>query len=1266
MVRSLALLRAFLFWSSLKRVAPGMGRPGIGFALVALLSLSFVVVAQAQTDSGSSGTPTLTIESSHTVVKKGEAVFFALTASGAPKTDLLITLRITAKSAALDESATAQIPLAAGESATWLTLETAGGSVDLTDATLTVSIQAGTGYAVGNPAAASARVSDAPAGAAVAQQVLGNAPAPTGVSAKGASLTSILVSWKRVPLATAYRVEQYSTAIPFVHYWFTVKSGITGISYTVTGLRSNTSYTFRVSARGDGGLYSTSYGSATQTTGSTLKPTPTPTPLSLPVPSNVRVTGSNYTTIVVQWNAIATTNVKSIRLEISTTNSSDDRDWSTKANVSKSSTSASATGLTCDTRYYLRVRAIGTDGTTVGAPSASVPGRTILCPPPTPSGFKAEATPDVARIYARWTALSGASRYNFGVQIGPHWHSKSVGTSTSTSHSSGLTVGSTYNVRVQACGDNKKYSTACGGFATSQVTIPTPPPTPEPTTLSKPPAPSGFSGTGEYPPKISASWTALIGANSYNFGIQIGPRWHSKSVGTKTSASHSSGLTAGSTYTIRVQACGDNKKYSTDCGAFATDRVTIPTPTPTPTPKPSLSPPPAPSNVEGSFIPDPAGYGVQVSWDLLPGAAYYKAERGVEMSDGSKSWPGSSDHVKERITGTQTTFSGLTCEKKHIFRVRAFGDNVKYRAVFGPAREVERYVPLAQGSSAGATNTNPCTKPNVTVIPLSQRKAKLMWDEVSDATGYVVNAFNFDTNAWGEIRPTSLSRSFEINLDAIVGTKGLSDLPNHESGFRLRVTANLPPPIHGDFREFVIVAGPNVTVNGDSAGATNGKMVVRWTEVNGVTTSQYAIRWREVPDFNSIAPDGEGWQVTDSDGTDWKDVGQFTATVTPDTVEINGTSVRILEHEIMGTSTAPFKDGKIYAVQLNYTKGSGTTTEQHFSAREVYVWISKLKPDEDKKVATFSFTGHYSSKEYRYSICTESFATDITDNALRAMRQSEWAGLIEDALNQWEIATNGFITVTRTYENCTSFEPDPNSSPLSKEALANNGWLRNLISKDNQLSEVRMAEPVLWKNLYLGSFWEMILVADFGKMCLLADRDGNIPACVSSAPDYSGILDSLLPLDVENRAARLARNFLELPDEASNPLISSDILFNRKVFETDRTVHPNQPSKVVFGACKGASGPMLKDSETGDHFYAYATAVHEGGHALGLATRDLARLKDEGYYVAAHPTTMDSVMNYDSEVYKSPTRDEPDCAPYPLDVLAIFSLYQSQSRSLSP
>ena len=65
--------------------------------------------------------------------------------------------------------------------------------------------------------------------------------------------------------------------------------------------------------------------------------------------------------------------------------------------------------------------------------------------------------------------------------------------------------------------------------------------------------------------------------------------------------------------------------------------------------------------------------------------------------------------------------------------------------------------------------------------------------------------------------------------------------------------------------------------------------------------------------------------------------------------------------------------------------------------------------------------------------------------------------------------------------------------------------------------------------------------------------------------------------------------------------------------------------------------------------------THEAGHTLGLSgLSPFEVFTERGRYVMAHPTIPDSVMNYVNF-----TRTEPDCSPYPFDVMAIYALYQN-------
>ena len=80
---------------------------------------------------------------------------------------------------------------------------------------------------------------------------------------------------------------------------------------------------------------------------------------------------------------------------------------------------------------------------------------------------------------------------------------------------------------------------------------------------------------------------------------------------------------------------------------------------------------------------------------------------------------------------------------------------------------------------------------------------------------------------------------------------------------------------------------------------------------------------------------------------------------------------------------------------------------------------------------------------------------------------------------------------------------------------------------------------------------------------------------------------------------------------------------------------------------------------------AYENLIHEAGHVLGIlgGSRD----PDWADSVGGHPTVPGSVMSYEGRnlrIAGLPYRldDDPDCAPHPLDVMAIYALYQTMGN----
>jgi len=118
--------------------------------------------------------------------------------------------------------------------------------------------------------------------------------APTGLSASNTTTTSTTLSWfaPTVPAnctLTGYSIYRNGTSIA---------TGITGTTYTVTGLASSTSYTFTVVA-------SDSFGASPQSSSVNVTTSTPPTCTTLPsTPTGVAASNLTSASVTVNWNAV--------------------------------------------------------------------------------------------------------------------------------------------------------------------------------------------------------------------------------------------------------------------------------------------------------------------------------------------------------------------------------------------------------------------------------------------------------------------------------------------------------------------------------------------------------------------------------------------------------------------------------------------------------------------------------------------------------------------------------------------------------------------------------------------------------------------------------------------------------------------------------------------------------------------------------------------------------------------------------------------------
>lgn len=567
--------------------------------------------------------------------------------------------------------------------------------------------------------------------------------------------------------------------------------------------------------------------------------------------------------------------------------------------------------------------------------------------------------------------------------------------------------------------------------------------------------------------------------------------------------------------------------------------------------------------------------------------------------------------------------------------------------------------------------------PELDVEPRPLRKARLKWEPVTNADKYEV-VFH-ESSSVRRIITVTVGTQLDISLDSIFSSgKGLADSP-YQYDFQVKAAKSDGSYLDSEYSDTIkIKDNPLLTEGGMAASLQRNAASLEWAEIQNI--KRYSIRFRKLGN-RPIAP---AVYVTHSH-IDWPGYEEwpydndedtvFELTLTPPSSGDVSTSVSLLDSD------------EIYAFQINYETTSG---EQVFSARDAYVWLSDVKPEDKTRVATYPFFGHHVGRTFKYFICENGFPPD--DPATRGVNErDEWVKLIRQAFMEWQDATNGFITMMPTTENCST--TGSGATPPAQ-----------FIQDDDDRNEVRMLD--LKSGIY--DLWEF--KSDVFKICLTQGA-----ACVTSFAGYSGLETNcditadtcqvpyalgFLSID-RTRIAKLLEDqrstkipSLELLGviekatssnlQASNELRGVDVTFKEGAFPEGPNIPSSSssppvpdPGQVRFNTCLDSGAPDRNDSQKSDRFYAYAIAVHEAGHALGLSNFSYLDLvipwSEPQAYHSAHPTIPDSVMNYDDRWDRVAMRwishirhpsagtgfMEPDCSPHPFDIMAIYALYQT-------
>ena len=583
-------------------------------------------------------------------------------------------------------------------------------------------------------------------------------------------------------------------------------------------------------------------------------------------------------------------------------------------------------------------------------------------------------------------------------------------------------------------------------------------------------------------------------------------------------------------------------------------------------------------------------------------------------------------------TVSEFDWTGLACGTHYWFRALGHGDGVEFEDDWGNV-----WSNAVHGSSRGC---NRLAAPVVDVIPVRERRAWLTWKSDDRANEYYVQVRRKGETSWptlGDYSHHTVRRmqnqdyaSLTIYLDRIMQTgpitnEGLA----HNTAFEFQVQARhgSDDTLHSNFSDVVsIVDSPILSANGDAgsipiANRLLGKIEVKWKEVGEADDDvHFTLRWRKLSGDHTQL----GWSVTPG-GTGIQD----------SEYEWNNKVTSNLEYTLGGLSNllTRIETEKVYALQLNYTING----EKYFSAREAYAWSSHRAAGDGERVATFPLNYPVSDKTYAYRICEDGFPAAYLE---------DWKKLIKHALEQWEVAT-GLVTMTYVGATCADYT----------EAIAD-------VAREFNVASGRVLTAAELNNLrsYLSSLDYLTSVQtddeEFNEIIMVNNVSGPYAQFKQAGifPEFSEDLG--IGSCVFNEAPRACATPRHVNSEGH---VITDITLSKSRHGIGPVNVPGgdeivDESDVRFNTCPGW---RIGD----DRYKAYATMVHEAGHALGI--RDGGWDKNWAESTIHHPTTAESVVNYELTNLKAAGSQftlppEPNCSPHPLDIMAIYAIYQTK------
>ncbi len=400
-------------------------------------------------------------------------------------------------------------------------------------------------------AVSSGGVSSAASNQATATTQALPATPPTGLAASAVSATQINLSWSAVANTGATYAVYYGTTSGAENTM--LATGISGTTYSATGLTASTTYYFIVRSISAGGTSSPSIQASATTPAAGVPVVPVTPPAAPAAPSALVATVVSSTQINLSWSPSSTASVTYTVYSGSTAMAS-----------GLAATSYSATGLTPSTAYTFTVVAVSSAGSS--SPSNAASATTQATPPPTaPSGLAATAISS-SQINLSWTAspTSGVtySLYS-GLASGGESNILASGINATSYSAQGLNASTAYYFIVKAVASGTAGASSTASNEATATTQAAAAGGCHVAYLNQNDWGSGFTGNMTITNTGSTAWTSWTVTWSYSGSQQIYAAWDGNYTQTGqqvsiTNASWNGSVAAGAS----VSGIGWNANYT--------------------------------------------------------------------------------------------------------------------------------------------------------------------------------------------------------------------------------------------------------------------------------------------------------------------------------------------------------------------------------------------------------------------------------------------------------------------------------------------------------------------------------------------------------------------------------------------------------------------------------------------------------------------------------------------------------------------------------